>query len=76
MELSNGFNPMRAIGAPPDSIGQSAGMKIWIDWHVIAKTLRRSKQGFELDLLHGLLGPLLAFGLANGVEDLRVSESC
>jgi hypothetical protein len=39
----------------PGVIRQSAGMKVLINGHVIAETLRRGKQGIQFNLLDGPL---------------------
>jgi hypothetical protein len=55
MELNHSFDAVAPFGPTPCVIRQPASMKVLINGHVVAKTLRRGKQGIQFNLLDGLL---------------------
>ncbi len=74
VELDDRLDAVAALGAAPSSLGQPAGVKIWIYGNVVTKSLGRGEQRLQLDLLHGLLAAPAALGLADGLEDLRITK--
>ena len=60
MELNDSLDAVAPLRSTPRLIGQPACVKVLIDGNVVAKTLRRGKQGVQFDQLDRLFFSLAA----------------